>query len=122
MLEAELDLQITIKADDSLDIDLGSLRLHSNHKSYFLDVINSYSDTNDNGTITIDCELERNEAENMEIFDEDSEFDLEDSDLFNKNLRATMWIEGAEEEVEIIDMELTIILDGKVRTIKVIEE
>jgi len=121
MIESTLDLQITIKADERHDIDLGSLRLHNNTKSYFLDVINSYSDE-DNGIITIDCELERDEAENMEIFGEDSDFDLEDSDLFNDNLTATMWVEGAEEDVEIIDMELTIILNGETKTIKVIEE
>jgi hypothetical protein len=107
MINSNLDLQITVKANDRYDIDLGSLRLHNGNKSYFLDIVNSYSD-DETGVITIDCELENDEIENIEIFGEDSFFDLTDADLFEDTASATVWVEGDDEEFEIISMVLNI--------------
>lgn len=91
-----LGVRIVIDGDHTnSEIDLGGIELVKDGRSYFQDIIQSYR-TFEDGQTTIDCDLMSCESDLREIFGEDSNFDLTQSDLFGELDVASVYIESEE--------------------------
>ncbi len=77
------------------NINLGSVRLECENRSYILDTIETRWDYEDGGT-HLDIKLKAG-IDGCTKEECDSNFDLTEMDFFNKNVKGTLWIE---EEIE----------------------
>ena len=111
-----IGLDITIEGTtDRTIVDLGSVRLEREGRSYILDIINSDTIVEDN-KLLIGCYLESDQKVLKETFSEETEFDLKEIDLLSEDLIAKVWVEG-EEDFKVSSMYLYVFANGSQRVI-----
>jgi hypothetical protein len=99
------NLEVVVKGKDILrhDVDLGALTLSVDGREFILDVVQSYSDEVEDGTLRISCDVEGNEEE----FDE-CPYDLTKDDLLDcehNDLVRTLYVSGSE-DFEVVSITL----------------
>lgn len=119
--EENLDsLVIYTNSTQTGGIDVGSLRLYCQERSFFIDNSEIVWHSEENNT-RIECDLNFEDLE--DLFGADTKFDLSTDDLLDDELVAKVWIEYDEDYAgEITSMTLTVNVDGTIRKISCTEE
>lgn len=100
------------------EIDLGSITLINNEKSFVVDVVQSYRNYDeDENTTLIEIEVEIDK----DLFKDTCNFDLTDLDLLSPNLKGTLYI-NSEEDLDIKSMVMLVKVRQTTKNIDLVED